>query len=81
MVNPGRRLDVHGITPEAWSRRFGVVPFEHPCSRCGALLRTTLPFVQGQLRGLRAPTCACGNERGPYAVVRDRRHGDLLDGS
>lgn len=28
------------------------------------------PFARGIFRGLVAPTCSCGCERGPFAVVR-----------
>jgi len=71
---------VHGVTAEAWTARYGVVPYSHPCGRCGRVLRTTIPFVRGQMRGLKAPTCECGNERTPYVVVRDPKYGDLFGG-
>lgn len=73
------RLFVIGVTPEQWTKRYGVEPFSYPCYVCGCMLTTTRPFVQGTLRGLQAPTCACGDEKTPYAVVRDKRYGDLLD--
>ena len=75
------RLTVHGVTAEQWTARYGVEPYSHSCSRCGRVLTTTEPFAKGTLRGLRAPTCACGNERTPYVVVRDPRHGDLFTGA
>jgi hypothetical protein len=74
-----KRWLVYGISQEAWTRRFGVEPFSHPCSECGEVLTTSLPFVQGQMRGLSAPRCKCGNDHTPYAVVRDARYGDLFD--
>lgn len=40
---------------------------------------TTIPFVQGTLRGLQAPPCECGNERTPFGLVRDPAYGDLFD--
>lgn len=61
--------------------RYGLTPFTAPCQECGERLTTTIPIAYGTLRGLRAPRCVCGNERTPYAVVRDPRHGDLLSGS
>ncbi len=69
-------LFVHGLDPAKWARRFGIEPFAYPCSLCGALLTTSLPFLVGALRGLVAPPCACGNELTPYAVVTDPRQGD-----
>lgn len=26
------RLTIHGISQESWTRRYGVLPFSHPCS-------------------------------------------------
>lgn len=75
------RIFVHGVTVEAWTRRHGVEPYSHPCSKCGRLLTTSLPFVDvarwgdwsgeivGRVYGLHAPVCICGNERTPYVVV------------
>jgi len=75
------RLTVLGATAEQWTARYGVQPYSHPCSRCGLVLTTTEPFAKGTLRGLRAPTCRCGNERTPYVVVRDPKYGDLFTGA
>jgi hypothetical protein len=72
---------VHGADPAAWARRHGIEPFTHPCPHCGASLATTLPFAIGTLRGLVAPTCACGNANTPYCIVRVAGHGDLLTGA
>ena len=71
-------LIVHGVTTEQWAKRYDIKPFEHPCDECGARLVTSLPFAVGQLRGLMAPACACGNAQTPYCLVRDAKHGDLL---
>lgn len=65
-----RWLTVLGACPVAWARRFGITPFAHACSRCGVSRETSVPFACGIFRGLVAPTCSCGCERGPYAVVR-----------
>jgi hypothetical protein len=73
------RLMVYGITPEAWTKRFGVLAFSAPCSECGRNCTTSIPFAQGELRGLQSPPCECGNTRTPYALVRDPKYGDLLD--
>ncbi len=75
----GRRLYVYGVTADAWAKRHGIEAITHSCSACGAPLTTSMPFVAGQLRGLDSPTCECGNERTPYVVVRDAKHGGLLD--
>jgi hypothetical protein len=73
-------LTVHGISVERWTARYGIKPFSHPCSECGRVLTTTIPFVQGVLRGLRAPECECGNEATPFGFVRDPAYGDLITG-
>lgn len=75
------RLIVYGVTPERWARRWGIVPFDTPCTVCLATRRTSVPFAQGSLRGLAAPMCGCGNEAAVYCMVRDPRVGDLFDGS
>lgn len=72
-------LYVYGVSSEQWAKRFGLEPFTYPCSECGIELTTTIPFAYDQLRGLAAPTCACGNEKTPYCLVRDPKFGDLLD--
>jgi hypothetical protein len=66
------RFRVFGISAEAWTRKYGVVPYTRPCVDCGALRTTSLPFVQGGAHGLMAPTCACGNsDDAPYVVLLD----------
>jgi hypothetical protein len=75
-----RKLIVHGVTGEAWAKRYGIVPFTRPCIGCGQPMTTSVPFAQGQLRGLVAPRCSCGNPNQPYCVVRDPKHGDLFSG-
>ncbi len=80
-MNGKPRLIVHGITVEEWTARYGVEPFSHPCSECEILLTTTIPFIQGTLRGLCSPPCECGNEKTPYGIVRDPKYGDLFTGS
>jgi hypothetical protein len=79
-MNGKARLIVHGVTVETWTKRYGVLPFSHPCSECGRMLTTTIPFAQGTLRGLAAPRCVCGNEATPYGLVRDSAYGDLFTG-
>lgn len=80
-MNSARLLSVLGADPEKWAAKFGLEPFSAPCSECGSILTTTIPCARGQLRGLRAPTCECGNKRTPYCLVRDSRFGDLLEAS
>ena len=79
--NKGRLL-IYGIAAEEWTARYGVEPFSHPCASCGQILTTSIPFVQGQFRGLQAPCCECGTTewKPPYAIVRDPKYGDLFDG-
>lgn len=74
------RLYVYGVTAEAWCRRFGCEIFSYPCSECGRMCTASMPFAQGQLRGLQSPPCVCGNKRTPYSVVRDPKYGDLFGG-
>ncbi len=70
---------VKGITAKAWAKRYGIEIFTHPCSDCGRLATPSIPFAQGQLRGLQAPPCrTCGNVRTPFGMVRDPKHGDLF---
>lgn len=52
-----------------FTRRHDLQPFTAPCSDCGTPLTTSIPFARGLLRGLRAPTCSCGNTRTPYCLV------------
>lgn len=78
MLASGCRLLVYGVTVEAWTKRYGVEPFSHPCSKCERMCTTTIPFAQGTFRGLASPPCECGNESTPYALVRDPAFGDLF---
>lgn len=73
-------LRIHGIDSVAWAARFGIEPFSMQCERCGAEMVTSIPIAQGQLRGLIAPECECGNSDTPYCIVRDWRYGDLFTG-
>ncbi len=77
-MNDRPRLYVHGITAEAWAKRFGIEVFTHPCSDCGRACTVSIPFAQGQLRGLQSPPCVCGNDKTPFGLVRDPKYGDLL---
>lgn len=79
-MNGKVRLFVYGVPAEKWAARYGVEAFSHPCSECGRVLTTTLPFAQGTFRGLQAPKCVCGNEKTPFGLVRDPKYGDLLSG-
>jgi len=81
MISNKPRFFVYGVTAEAWTKRYGVQAFSHPCSDCGRTCTTTIPFVQGTLRGLASPPCVCGNVSTPYGMVRDPRYGDLLSGT
>ena len=65
------RFIIYGVTAEEWTARYGIEPFSHPCSECGQMLTTTLPFVHGHIRGLQAKRCECGNERTPFSVILD----------
>jgi len=80
-MNGKPRFVVHGVTAEQWTRRFGIEAFSHPCSECGRMCTTSLPFAQGELVGLQSPPCECGNVKTPFALMRDPKYGDLLNGS
>jgi hypothetical protein len=80
-LEPEKFLMVYGQNAESWANRFGLEPFTHPCYACGAELRTTQPFFCGELRGLIARRCSCGDAWPPYCVVRDPKYGDILDGA
>lgn len=80
-MNDAPRLLVYGITAAAWTARYGVEAFSYPCSECGRMCTTSIPFAQGTLRGLQAPPCACGNDRTPFGMVRDPAYGDLFTGT
>ncbi len=75
-------LTIHGVTAEAWAKRFDIEPCTHPCQNCGVPKTSTIPFARGTLRGLMSPPCAtCGDEaKTPYCLVRDPKHGDLFSG-
>lgn len=77
-----RKLLIHGIDAKAWARRHDIEPFTSACHRCGTVQTTSIPFAEGNLRGLVAPPCKCTdpNVRPPYCVVRDPRFGDLFTG-
>jgi hypothetical protein len=77
-MNRSRFLRVLGADPTKWAERYDLEPFSYPCGECGKVLATTVPFAYGQLRGLMAPRCECGNVGTPYCLVRDSRHGDLF---
>lgn len=81
MLNRQKFLIIHGIDVEKWAKKHELEQFECPCSQCGQVLKASLPFVYGQLRGLVAPQCDCGNKNTPYCVVRDARYGDLFSGT
>lgn len=68
-MNRDRFLLFYGVDPQRWSRRYGIEPASVPCYECGAELFTSIPFAQGDLRGLIAPRCKCGFENTPYCVV------------
>jgi hypothetical protein len=74
------RLYVHGVTAKEWADRHRIEVFSHPCIDCGRPRTISMPFAQGELRGLQAPPCDCGNDQGPYGLVRAEKYGDLFTG-
>lgn len=77
-MNRNSFLRIYGISIERWAMRHDLELYTRPCSRCGALLETSIPFATGTFRGLVAPACECGNENTPYVLVRADGHGDLF---
>lgn len=75
-MNPARFFLVHGGDPEAWAKRFDIIPHTGTCD-CGRPVATTIPFFHGPLRGLIAPWCPCGSVSRPYCVVHAT--GDVLE--
>jgi lysyl-tRNA synthetase class I len=80
VINRNKCLRIFGVDVRRWAARYGLEPFSHPCSKCGKVLTTSIPFVCGSLRGLVAPTCKCGHTGTPYCVARDPKVGDLFAG-
>lgn len=81
LIDRSKILVVHGVTAEEWSKRWGIdiddlEPI--PCIVCGTIQEVNIPFVVGQLRGLKAPQCDCGHPTPPYCIVRDPKYGDLF---
>lgn len=74
-----RMKRVFGVDAESWARRHGITPYTGPCQECGRERTTSVPFADGDLRGLIAPRCECGHEGTPYCVVVARGRGDLFD--
>jgi hypothetical protein len=72
------RLICYGVDPKRWAKRYDLQPFSFPCYKCGRMGETTIPFVQGTMRGLTAPVCKCGHPTPPYCMVRAPEHGDLF---
>lgn len=80
MLNRKRFFVVHGVDAATWAKRYDLEQYTCPCSECERPLTTSIPFASGQLRGLVAPKCECGNESTPYCVVTaDPRLGDTLE--
>jgi hypothetical protein len=70
VLDRSRFLVVHGVSAEAWAKRWGIEPVTTDCYVCKAPCSTTQPFAApGGLRGLMAPPCPCGHPTGPYCVV------------
>lgn len=81
MMDRDRFMRVLGADPAKWAKRWGIKPASAPCYTCDAERVTSIPFATGALRGLMAPVCPCGNDRGPYCVVdsQGRCIVDVLD--
>ena len=60
---------VHGFNAQRFAERSGIEPFSHPCSGCGTMRTTSIPFVEGAKRGLAAPPCHCGDGGNMYSII------------
>lgn len=80
-MNRKKFLKVYGISTEKWAERWDLEIYIRPCSKCNEDCSMTIPFAYGQMRGLMADVCKCGNERTPFCLVRDPKHGDLFGGN
>ena len=71
-------LEIHNVDPQDWAKRYSLVPIEIPCRVCGEAMKTSQPIAIGDLRGLKAAVCVCGNEDTPYCFVMNPAKGDLI---
>lgn len=62
-----------------WANKYKIEPVKHPCSDCGKESITNIPIAKGELRGLIAEDCSCGNNKMHYCFVRDPAKGDILE--
>lgn len=69
-------LMIYGANLSNWASRYGLSPFSVRCTVCKSFQVVGIPFTYGELRGLIAKECACGNPP-PYRVVHFNG-GDIL---
>lgn len=77
-MRPRGVLFLPGTDPAQWAKRWGLEPDLVPCHGCGKPRELTIPWQVGELRGLQAEPCECGEKFAPYCLVRDWRKGDLF---
>ena len=67
---------VYGANLSTWADRYGLKSFSVRCTVCKSFQIVGIPFIYGELRGLIAKECVCGNPH-PYRVVHSDG-GDIL---
>lgn len=72
------KLILYGFDFNKWVERWDLDPTMNvPCSKCGTPRFPTLPFLQGNLRGILSEPCTCGSSsKAPYSFVTI--HGGLF---
>lgn len=54
---------------ESWIKKYDLLIFEKPCSKCGELLVTNIPIFGKDFRGLKSEDCSCGNNKVPFSII------------
>jgi|SRR5690606_12021651 len=72
------KLILYGFDFDKWVERWNImVPDPVPCPECETPRTPTLPFRQGNLRGVLSEPCTCGyDSKAPLAFIAT--HGDLF---
>jgi hypothetical protein len=64
-----RQWTVYGVNAKRWARNAGVQIMTTTCRTCALVKVLDIPFVIGEMRGLRSISCGC-NTGGPgYAFT------------
>ena len=80
-MNGHPRVFVHGVTAEEWSARYGIEVFKLPVLRVRTNVHDLDPLRARNPARAPVSPCPCGNEKTPFGLVRDPKHGDLFTGT